>query len=230
MLVDDAAVFDDDTAAPSPSAPAAASPPSRIDHALLTMEQLAKRPTPAPSTLLPELHVRAPGPHWRAVYPTMSDAARGELLEQMEARAPEAVLRRLRKLARQPGRTGISAWREFREEERAGLHRGGEVAEPQQTERPGRAPPADASARMSALARAALRKRAEALAVSGGTGGGRDGAGTSGARVAHQRRIKCGPVAAAARPSIGSYAADGTCTPKEMLTNYSCGKMRKDLV
>ena len=119
MLVDDAAVFDDEGGDSSQSAAGSSAGLTRSDRSLQTLHDLAQTaPVHVESRDPFALKVRPPGPNWREIYPAMSTGARGDLLRRMDARAPEEVLKRLRQLAREPGVTGVAAWRQLRDRER----------------------------------------------------------------------------------------------------------------
>ena len=127
MLVDDALLFEE-ASIPSPAAtpgyrsisvPSRGKDMTRVERSLQQLHALAH----VPFELEPEpvLRVRDPGPIWRQTNPPgprMSKHARAQLLQRINSAAPEETLERLRHAARQPGMTGIAAWRQMREHER----------------------------------------------------------------------------------------------------------------
>jgi hypothetical protein len=126
MLVDDAHLFDDhhpSGAAPARSLSAAATGQkdlSRSGRSLQRLQDISQRPSLLEAEQ--ELHVRAPGPIWKATHPPgprMSEKARAQLVQRIECAAPEDKLEQLRIAARAPGVSGIAAWRQMREQERA---------------------------------------------------------------------------------------------------------------
>jgi hypothetical protein len=128
MLVDDAEVFEDADSSPVASftsVPSQSTPDADLsasERSILRLQALAQVPFQMEPE--PEIQVRAPGPIWRETHPPgprMSTNARAQLLRRINDAAPEDALERVRKAARQPGMSGIAAWRQIREHEKAAL-------------------------------------------------------------------------------------------------------------
>lgn len=118
MLVDDGNVFDDELFPAHRPAPKLRAQARLAVAARSSLERLRafaeEEPPPERRVRRPEAPApeRAPrGLHARKYGHTMSDGARVEMIERIHAEAPDAVLDVLRESARQPGTTGIAAWR-----------------------------------------------------------------------------------------------------------------------